>query len=63
MENSEIDFVLMDISRAAELGEVENVILLTEKLKSTISKKESIGLSVVGDNAKPEIIKKGMTAK
>lgn len=62
METSETDFLLMNIAKAAELGEIEEVILLAEKLKSITSKKESIGLSVIGDNSKPEIIIKGFTA-
>ena len=33
MENSEIDFLLDDIRRSCELGDVEEVILLSEKLK------------------------------
>lgn len=33
MENSEIDFLLDDIRKACELGEIGEVILLSEKLK------------------------------
>jgi len=38
MKSSEIDFLLDDIRKACELGEIENVILLAEKLKKLTSK-------------------------
>jgi hypothetical protein len=34
MEYSEIDFLLDDIRKSCELGEIEEVILLSEKLKT-----------------------------
>jgi len=42
MESSEIDFLLDDIRKACELGEIEEVILLSEKLKNKNNLSENI---------------------
>lgn len=60
-----INFILDDIRRACELGDTEEVISLSQKLKSIVDSHQPIPkyktggksvLAIVGDNSKPEII-------